>query len=130
MGTLGVLDWPLASFTARKSSSFCTDPPPPPQVAGLRGALPARAPTTAQNVLIFMQFLGKFGKIVCWHPLLRRILDPPLRPLGIHPQRWPLKWAVHILLECILVINLRPLLHLFVKFLPCKVKFHLSCGVP
>ena len=36
------------------------------------------------NSFHFMQFLGKFGKIVCWHPpgswrpLLGEILDPPL----------------------------------------------------
>ena len=38
-----------------------------------------------------MQFLGKFGKIVCWHPppleswrpLLGEILDPPLDGLNI-----------------------------------------------
>ena len=32
----------------------------------------------------FMQFLGKFGKIICWRPLFEEILDPPLdrvRPL-------------------------------------------------
>ena len=42
------------------------------------------APPTVQNVLNFMQFSGKFGKIVCWYtpgwltPPLRGILDPPL----------------------------------------------------
>ena len=47
-------------------------PPPPP-----------RGP----NSFNFMQFLGKFGKIVCWRPpppeswrpLLGEILDPPLK---------------------------------------------------
>ena len=45
------------------------------------GAHPPYGPT---NFLKFMQFFAKFGKIICWrplegwHPLLRRILDPPL----------------------------------------------------
>ena len=30
---------------------------------------------TAQNFLIFMQFFAKIGKIICWRPLLREILD-------------------------------------------------------
>ena len=53
-------------------------------VANLGGAHPARGPPTAQNFLDFMQFFGKFDKIVCWHPpegrrlLLQGILDPPL----------------------------------------------------
>ena len=43
-----------------------------------------------------MQFLGKFGKIVCWRPLegwrthLGKILDPPLRRdrrLNVIPER-------------------------------------------
>ena len=38
-------------------------------VADLRGR---------QHFLYSMQFLGKFGKIVCWRPLLRGILDLPL----------------------------------------------------
>ena len=42
-------------------------------------------PPTAQNFLDFMQFWGKFHKIVCWRPLegrrplLRGILDLPLK---------------------------------------------------
>ena len=28
------------------------------------------------NYLNFMQYLGKFGKIVCWHPP-RELLSPP-----------------------------------------------------
>ena len=51
---------------------------------GFRGAHPA-PPPTAQNFLDFMQFFGKFDKIVCWRPppegrrpLLQGILDPPL----------------------------------------------------
>ena len=43
-------------------------------VADLGGA----PPPTAQNFLNFMQFSAKFGKIICWRPLLRGILDPPL----------------------------------------------------
>ena len=53
-------------------------------MADLRGALPA------QNFLNFMQFFGKFDKIICWRPLLegwrpllRRILDPPLPTLHV-----------------------------------------------
>ena len=43
-----------------------------------------RAPPGGPNSFNFMQFLGKFGKIVCWcpleswRPLLGEILDPPL----------------------------------------------------
>ena len=45
-----------------------------------------RIPRGGPNSFNFMQFLGKFGKIVCWlppgswRPLLREILDPPLMP--------------------------------------------------
>ena len=52
---------------------------------GSKVGAPAVHPPTAQNVLNFMQFFGKFGKIICWYhplegwrPLLRGILDPPL----------------------------------------------------
>ena len=53
---------------------------------GFRGASGAHPPPTAQNFLDFMQFFGKFDKIICWrppppegrHPLLQGILDPPL----------------------------------------------------
>ena len=30
------------------------------------------------NSFNFMQFLGKFGKIICWRSHLGEILDPPL----------------------------------------------------
>ena len=44
------------------------------------GVPPARAFPTDQNFLKFMQFLGKNGKFVGWRPpLLRGILDPPLK---------------------------------------------------
>ena len=49
----------------------------------LRGAWGTCAPP-GPNSLNFMQFLGKYGKIVCWHPpgswhpLLGEIQDPPL----------------------------------------------------
>ena len=33
-----------------------------------------------------MQFLGKFGKIVCWRPLLGEILDPPQTILFIETE--------------------------------------------
>ena len=46
-------------------------------VAGLRGR-EGRPPPRGRTSLNFMQFLGKFGKIVCWLPLLGEILDPPL----------------------------------------------------
>ena len=57
-------------------------------VADLRGSRGTRAPGNP-NSFNFMQFLGKFGKIVCWRPPppgswrthLKEILDPPL--LGI-----------------------------------------------
>ena len=51
-------------------------------VADLRGggARSRRSPLpTAQNFLNFMYFFEKFGKIICWRPLLWGILDPPLR---------------------------------------------------
>ena len=46
--------------------------------------LDAPPPPRGPNSFNFMQFLGKFGKIVCWcppeswRPLLGEILDPPL----------------------------------------------------
>ena len=51
-------------------------------VADLRGARGTRTPPPeGPSSFNFMQFLGKFGKIVCWRPpgpLLGEILDPPL----------------------------------------------------
>ena len=55
-------------------------------VADLRGVRGTRAPLGGPNSFNFMQFLGKFGKFVCWRhpprgswrPLLGEILDPPL----------------------------------------------------
>ena len=44
------------------------------------GMTPVCSPLTAQNFLNVMQFFGNFGKIICWHPLLREILDLPLVP--------------------------------------------------
>ena len=55
----------------------------PCPVADLRGGVRDAPP--GPNSFNFMQFLGKFGKIVCWRPhledwrpLLGEILDPPL----------------------------------------------------
>ena len=48
------------------------------------GAPPACTPPTTQIFLNFVQFFGKFGKIICWcpledwRPLLWGILDPPM----------------------------------------------------
>ena len=48
-------------------------------VADLRGTQGTRPlPSGGPNSFDFMQFLGNFGKIVCWRPLLGEILDPPL----------------------------------------------------
>ena len=55
-------------------------------IGGSKGGREGRAPPPGgPNSFNFMQFLGKFGKIVCWRPplgswrpLLREILDPPL----------------------------------------------------
>ena len=46
------------------------------------------------NSFNFMQFLGKFGKTVCWRPLegwcphLGEILDPPLNKHPLVTQKW------------------------------------------
>ena len=51
---------------------------------GFRGRIRRATAPTAQNLLDFMQFFGKFDKIICWRPLegrrplLQGILDPPL----------------------------------------------------
>ena len=53
-------------------------------VADLRGAQTMRPLPRGPNSFNFMQFSGKFGKIVCWRPpgelapCLGEILDPPL----------------------------------------------------
>ena len=56
---------------------------------GFKGA-PWRAPVppTAQNFLDFMQFSGKFGKIICWRP--PRVGAPSHRESWIRPWREPL----------------------------------------
>ena len=54
----------------------------------IQGGAPNARPPTAQNFLDFMQFLGKFDKIVCWcplegrHPLLQGI--PRSAPVPVH----------------------------------------------
>ena len=79
---------------------------------GFRGRLRRAPPPTAQNFLDFMQFFGKFDKIVCWRPP-RGSAPPPTGNPGSAPggvyvkgacmqERCPLKWAVRILLECTL----------------------------
>ena len=45
------------------------------------GTLSACPLLTDQNFPNFMQFLGKYGKFVCWRPLPRGILDPSLMML-------------------------------------------------
>ena len=53
-------------------------------VADLRGGTRDVRPPGGPNSFNFMQFWGKYGKIVCWcplgslRPLLGEILDPPL----------------------------------------------------
>ena len=44
-------------------------------VADLRGGREGRVPPGGPNSFNFMQFLGKFGKIVCWRP--RELAPPP-----------------------------------------------------
>ena len=49
---------------------------------GSEGGRPG-TPATAQNLIIFMQFLWKFGKIVCWR--LLRVSAPSYGELWILP---------------------------------------------
>ena len=46
-----------------------------------------RAPPGGPNSFNFMQFLGNFGEIVCWCPLLGEILDPPLHTTDYHTNQ-------------------------------------------
>ena len=41
------------------------------------------APPWTKCFVISCSFLGKSGKFVCWRPLLRGILDPPLQFLSL-----------------------------------------------
>ena len=81
----------VCSTTPRCRPSWgWVDPPPRygQQAGGISGGskvgCEGRAPPGVQNSFNFMQFLGKFSKIVCWcppgswRPLLGEILDPPL----------------------------------------------------
>ena len=54
-------------------------------------------PPTAQNFLNFMQFFAKFGKIICWRHLLRRILDPPLYQMACNSCVKIFKAWIHIM---------------------------------
>ena len=49
---------------------------------------PKGAPPTAQNVLNFMQFFGKFGKIVCWRPSPGGLAPPPVGNPGFTPDKF------------------------------------------
>ena len=55
-------------------------------VVDLRGALPVRAPPMVHNFLNFMQFFGKFGKIIGWHPLPGGLAPPPTENPGSAPE--------------------------------------------
>ena len=82
-GQEGIFAYNMA--TDKQKWVFCGKPPGN-SVADLGGGRTRRAPPpTVQNFLDFMQFFGKFDKIVCWRPplegwrpLLQGILDPPL----------------------------------------------------
>ena len=50
-------------------------------MADLRGARGMHAPPGGPNSFNFMQFLGKFGKIVCWRPP-GELVPPPRRNPG------------------------------------------------
>ena len=45
---------------------------------GSKGARGTHVPPGGPNSFNSMQFLGKFGKIICWRSHLGEILDPPL----------------------------------------------------
>ena len=84
-------------------------------LADLRGgARDARPSPGGPNSFIFMQFSANIWKIIALlgvgAPPLGKILDSPLPEVeDVHQrhtsqnQRWPLKWEIHILLECIIV---------------------------
>ena len=67
-------------------------------VADLHSKILDARPPGGPNSFNFMQFLGKFGKIVCWHPqgswrpLLGEILDPPLQCTGVQPPTRSEEW--------------------------------------
>ena len=44
---------------------------------GSKGAQGTRPPLGGPNSFNFMQFLGNFGKIVCWHPPPGELAPPP-----------------------------------------------------
>ena len=46
---------------------------------------PIQGPPMAQKFLNFMQFFGKFGKIICSHPLPRGLVLPPMGNPGSAP---------------------------------------------
>ena len=53
-------------------------------VVDLGGCRGCTRPPTAQNFLNFMQFFGKFGNFLCWHP--RWLVPPPMGNPGSAPQ--------------------------------------------
>ena len=78
----------MLSFLA--SHTVSTKPAHPVSGGSKGGARDVR-PSRGVNSFNFMQFLGKFAKIVCWRPpgelapLLGEILDPPLAVIAISP---------------------------------------------
>ena len=64
---------------------------------GFRGARVARALPGCPNSFNFMQFLGKFGKIVCWRPPPWGV-GAPLGKFWIHRWHWQ-KILVHDTLQ-------------------------------
>ena len=65
-------------------------------VADLRGAQGICAPPGGPNSFNFMQFMGKFGKIICWRPPGE--LAPPPRGNPGSATGWlqDMKGGVHI----------------------------------
>ena len=77
--TEGDMEWLLGTWRVHRS------------VADLRGVL--EMCTSWVQIISISWFLGKFGKIICWCPHLREILDLPLQMgiewlLGVQRGTW------------------------------------------
>ena len=96
-----------------------------------KGGRPQRVPPpTAQKILNFMQFFGKFGKIVCWRPpppaerwrpLLRGILDPPLS----YYIDWSIRGYFADNLGDLRRSEMKKIILCKMRFKPCEIKLNL-----
>ena len=71
-------------------------------VADLRGGARDARPPAGPNSFNFMQFLGKFGKIVCWQSYVGTILGELAPPPRGNPGS-ATEWVTYSVSNCVFI---------------------------